>query len=167
MGSRRGVYRCEIEVGAENRALAMSDVVVTCGAPEPGAAGPPLRMMPNPDPRIGPQDPLTAYFEIYHLAPDSSGDSRFEYMCTVKSIERDPRVWVQRMFAPRPHVPDVSATRQDQNVGSVRRQFVTVPVQALPPGHYQLEVRVRDLVAGGVSAATTNFVKLGAGSFRD
>jgi len=166
-GTRRGVYRSEIEVGAEAQALAISDVVVTCGTPGPEAAAPPLRMMPNPEARIGPTDPLTAYFEIYHLSPDSVGQSRFEYVCTVRSIERDPRVWVQRMFSPRPHPADVSATRQDEVAGTIRRQFVSVPVQSLPPGHYQLEVRVRDLVAGGASVATTPFVKLPAYGFRD
>jgi hypothetical protein len=61
----------------------------------------------------------------------------------------------------------VSATRQDEVAGTIRRQFVSVPVQSLPPGHYQLEVRVRDLVAGGASVATTPFVKLPAYGFRD
>jgi len=44
-------------------------------------------------------------------------------------------------------------------VDGPRRQFVRVPVQSLPPGRYQLEVEVRDQIAGTVASRTVEFVR--------
>ncbi|HUK63447.1 MAG TPA: hypothetical protein VLV15_08940, partial [Dongiaceae bacterium] len=87
------------------------------------------------------------------------GQARFEYDCVVRSAEHDPRIWVQRLFSPRPRVPEIATTRTVENVGSLRRQFVSVPVQTLPPGHYRLEITVRDLVAKQETTAAAPFFK--------
>ncbi len=145
-GARRGTVRVPLTVERPDSALALSDVVVTCGAPP--VAGPAVRLDPNPLARVGPDAPLTAYFEIYRLAPGRDGEGRFEYVYTVKSLARDPRIWIQRALSPRSAPPSLEATRRESNVGPLRRQFVSVPVQSLPPGRYRLEIRVRDLVSG-------------------
>jgi hypothetical protein len=122
-----------------------------------------VRPEPNPGARVGPGDPLTAYFEIYHLSADRDGLARFEYVYTVKSAERDTRIWLQRAIAPR-RVPDpISATRGEQQLGSLRRQFVSVPVQSLPTGKYRLEITVRDLVAGTEAHSQASFAKVPSG----
>jgi hypothetical protein len=41
-----------------------------------------------------------------------------------------------------------SSSREEASVAGLRRQFVTVPIQTLTPGRYQLEIRVRDLTSG-------------------
>ena len=118
---------------------------------------------PNPDARIAAGKPLTAYFEIYHLKPDSTGEAHFEYETTVRSAEQDGRIWIKRLLAPRHQVPAVSARRDVVNVGTLRRQFVTVPVQSLPPGRYRLDVTVRDITVGTQAVRSAEFVKLPPG----
>lgn len=158
---RRGVFRTEVVMADSLEALAMSDVVVSCGTP-PVGSGPGVRIEPNAGARVAPGGNLTAYFEVYHLAPGEDGQSHFEYSCTVRSTERDTRVWVQRMFAPRSRIPEVDISRTAENLGSIRRQFVSVPVQTLPPGRYRLDVVVRDLVAATETQAEAAFLKVPA-----
>jgi hypothetical protein len=167
---RRGVYRAATELRAAKPELTLSDVVVACGTPDLmiGAGDPPVvRLEPNPAARVAGNDPLTAYFEIYHLTPGGDGQSRFEYVYTVKSAERDPRIWLQRLLQPRRQPSPIEVSREDVNPGDLRRQFVTVPVQSLPAGKYKLEIRVRDLVAGDEAVRSAEFVKLGPGEMRN
>ena len=81
--------------------------------------------------------PLTAYFEIYDLAPDERGRSRFEYVYTVRSVQRDDRIWIARVFKPTRTVPPIRASRQEEHVGTLRRQYISVPLGSLPPGPYE------------------------------
>ncbi|MBI5710356.1 MAG: GWxTD domain-containing protein [Candidatus Eisenbacteria bacterium] len=159
--ARRGVYRVPVTLHPPGEGLRLSDVVVACGTPNP-AAGPAVRIEPNPAARVAAGQPLAAYFEIYHLRAGRDGLARFEYVYTVKSAEKDPRVWLQRVLQPRVPPPAISVTREEENVGPLRRQFVSVPVQSLPAGKYRLEIRVRDLVAGGEATRSAEFVKLAA-----
>ncbi len=163
---RRGVHREEIEILAGRGSLALSDVLVSCGAPYVGAGGAgsvAVRPEPNPSATVRPGEPLTAYFEIYHLREGEDGLARFEYVYSVKSAEKDPRIWIQRAFNPRRNPDPISATRSEEQLGALRRQFVSVPVQSLPPGKYRLEVTVRDLVAATEAKTTALFVKVRAG----
>ena len=105
--------------------------------------------------------PLVAYFEIYHLAPGQGGLARFEYEYTVRSM-RDRRIWIQRALAPRQTPAPIIATREEQQAGDLRRQYLSVPVQALPPGRYTLGVKVRDLVSGAEARRETEFERAGA-----
>ena len=100
---RRGLFREEVELESAPARLAASDIVISCGAPYVGASGTAVSVRPEPNPsaRVEGRNPLTAYFEIYHLRSDRDGLSRFEYVYTVKSAERDPRIWLQRAFAPK------------------------------------------------------------------
>jgi hypothetical protein len=81
----------------------------------------------------------------------------------VRSTDRDPRVWLQRLFSPRPRIPEIATRRESENMGPLRRQFVSVPVESLPPGKYRLDITVRDLVAGGEVTAGAPFLKPGPG----
>ena len=44
-------------------------------------------------------------------------------------------------------------------MGGLRRQFVSVPTQSLEPGRYRLEIRVTDLLTGGVASGATEFAR--------
>jgi hypothetical protein len=48
--------------------------------------------------------------------------------------------------------------REDTQAGSMRRQFVLVPVQSLPRGHYELEVIVTDQVNGSMAKRSAEFI---------
>jgi GWxTD domain-containing protein len=155
---RRGVFRAETEIErAKPERLALSDVVVTCGMPR---VEQPLRLEPNPAALVA-GSALTAYFEIYHLGAGQGGESRFEMTYTVRSMEKDERIWFQRVLEPRQAPPPISATREETQIGPRRRQFVNVPVDALPPGRYRLEIRVRDLNRDEEAVGRTEFVKSG------
>jgi GWxTD domain-containing protein len=153
---RRGILREPLELAPPRPVLALSDVVIACGAPGRGAG--PVRIEPNPGAQVAGTGPLTAYFEIYHLQPGSDGLARFEYIYTVRSAAPDTRHWISKLFAPTPPAP-VSVSRDEQNLGASRRQFISVPVGSLPPGPYRLEISVRDLVADRVVVRRLGFTR--------
>jgi len=146
-GGKRGLFRDEVRLEPPPARLALSDVVVVCGTPDLAVTAGGVRIEPRPAPRVRGAEPLIAYFEIYRLSADREGRSRFQYEYTVRSAEKE-RTWLQKIFTPRPVPPPISATREEENAGSLRRQFVSVPVSSLPPGRYRLEIRVRDLDTG-------------------
>lgn len=154
----RGSLRLPVTLAKPETTLALSDLVVTCG--RPAAAEMAIRLAANPAGRVAAGDELTAYFEIYHLSPDAEGLSQFEIGWLVRSDARDTRVWLQRALQPRASAPRIEASRRESNAGPLRRQFVTVPVQSLPPGRYRLDVYVRDLVSGAETAGTARFERL-------
>ncbi len=159
-GAARGSTRLAVEVPPAAAGLRVSDLVVTCGAPEgPQTA---VRLAPNPSGRVGEGEALTAYFEVAGLATGADGLARFSYEYLVRSAERDPRVWIQRLLQPRPSPPGLFARREDEQAGDFRRQFLRVPARSLPAGRYRLEVRVRDLASGAEVRRTAEFERVAA-----
>jgi hypothetical protein len=160
---RRGVVRSEVELSAPLATLTLSDAVATCGRPDvtvPAEGGTPaVRIEVLPAGEVSGAGPLTVYFEMYDLRPDETGTSRFEYEATVRSAEKDSRIWLQRLLAPRPRIPAISAGRREEQPGSLRRQIVSIPVGELADGRYRLDIRVRDLNAGADAVTSVGFVK--------
>ncbi|MDA8033056.1 MAG: hypothetical protein M0T71_02630, partial [Actinomycetota bacterium] len=64
--------------------------------------------------------------------PGGDGLSRFEYGYTVRSTAPDTRHWMTKLFSQAPP-PPVSVSRVEENLGALRRQFITVPVASLAP----------------------------------
>lgn len=158
-GSARGSARLPVRIPKPDSGLRVSDLVVTCGAPESAPAV--VRLAPNPSGRVAAGEPLTAYFEVAGLAGDSVGLSRFSYEYLIRSTDRDPRVWLQRLLQPRPAAASLFARRDDSQMGDFRRQFLRVPIRSLPAGRYRLEVLVRDLTSGAEVRRTADFEHLG------
>jgi len=159
-GGRRGVYRESISLRRPATRLSLSDIVVTCGVPDAAtfdSREPVVRLEPNPYAIVNVGQPLTGYFEIYHLLPDAAGLTHFEYQYTVRSLDRDERIWIQRLLAPRPQPQPMSATREAQQIGELRRQFISIPLESMPVGHYELSIRVRDLVGATESTTVADF----------
>jgi len=154
---RRGATRDGLHIEPPDSTLAMSDLVVTCGAPAIPEAG--VRLDPNPAGTVPAGSPLVAYFEVYHLARGADGQGRFEYETAVHSARRDTRVWIQRWLTPRREGQDLGVTRQDVVLGSVRRQFVSMSVESLPPGRYLLDVTVRDVLTGDERRRSAEFTR--------
>jgi len=156
---RLGVLRRDVFVPGSVAGLALSDLVVTCSAPE-------LSIVPGSGVRLEPatglcpanEGRLNAYFEIYGLSPNEAGDSRFEYDCVVRSVAVDRRGWLSRLFSPTAG-PAIEMSRRETTHGAMRRQFLTVPVEGLPAGRYEIDVRVRDLLTGAESNVTAQFVR--------
>ena len=156
-GSRRGATRERVTLAPPDSTLSMSDLVVTCGLP--AAPQSEVRLDPNPTGRVATGEPLVAYFEVYHLARGPDGQGRFEYETTVRSAQRDRRMWIQRWLSPRREGEALGVTRQDAVLGTVRRQYVSVPVQELPPGRYRLDVTVRDVLTGDERQRSAEFTR--------
>src|SRR5262249_53469456 len=73
---RRGLYRALVPLAPSATELSLSDVVIPCGLPIETATGEAprtVRLEPNPNAYVHGSDPLTAYFEIYHLRLGSDG----------------------------------------------------------------------------------------------
>ena len=143
---RRGLFRSEVEIKAPDAALELSDVVLACGDPTLLTRGPSIRLDANVESRVTGPGPLAAYFEIYRLAPDAAGLAHFEIEYAVRRMS----LAVAR-GAKRPNREPAlvsSSSRGDTQSAGLRRQYVSVPIQTLAPGRYQLEIRVRDLAAG-------------------
>lgn len=155
---RRGVAMRDVVVQARTPDLALSDLVVTCSPPE-------ISVVPGGGVRLEPEtglvpaggEYLNAYFEIYRLTPGPEGESEFEYHCVVRAANRDTRGWLSRMLTPREAPQSIEMSRRETTHGRLRRQFVSVPVGALPAGHYEMEIRVRDLHSGAESVAVAPF----------
>ena len=160
-GGRRGATRDDLHVDRPDSTLAMTRATsakarvvaarkaycrVTCGVPV--APEGTVRLDPNPTGSVRPGEPLVAYFEVYHLSRGTDGQGRFEYETSVRSARPDPRIWLQRWLSPRREGQELGVTRQDAVLGTVRRQFVSMSVQTLPPGRYRLDVTVRDVLSG-------------------
>ena len=142
------------------RALSLSDVVVTCGRPEVSEFGSQMvRLEPDPGLRPAMREAITAYFEIYHLRPDSRGAARFEYACAVRYTAKDRRSWLERTFTPRAAPATIEMMREVESYGTLRRQYVSVPIRDLPPGDYQIEIRVRDLDSGEETTRLASFAR--------
>jgi hypothetical protein len=121
----------------------LSDIVLVCGPLETVPVGGSVRLDPNLEHRIGGDEPLLAYFEVYALRPEASGATKFEYEYKVHSLERDTRPWFKRMFS-RSGAERIAVRSPEEGAGPTRRQYLSVPAQSLPPGRYRLEVTVRD-----------------------
>jgi GWxTD domain-containing protein len=156
---RLGILRKRVRLAPPGSTLALSDVVVACGRPEVGR-GAPVHIEPNPSARVAGAGPLTAYFEIYHLTPGPGSLARFEYVYSVRAGGKDTRFWLQKLLAPAPG-PLISVSHEEQNLGTLRRQFITVPVASLAPGRYRLEVKVRDLATHDEVVKQVEFTKSG------
>jgi hypothetical protein len=159
-GNGRGVYRGRIEIPLPGSGLTISDVVVTCGIAPSVSAIPVVRLEPNPAAVVMGNDPLTAYFEITHLATDPQGKTRFEYVYTVRSMNKDQRIWIQRVLNPRSKTPPIEVSRTEEGAAQLRRQFVSIPLTGVPTGHYRLEIAVRDLLADHEVVGSTEFTYL-------
>jgi len=154
---RRGARRTALHVEAADSALDVSDLVVTCGVP--AGFSNTVQLDANPSGRVPAGQPLVAYFEVYHLAQGSDGQGRFEYETTVRSAQRDTRMWLQRWLSPRREGQDLGVTRQDAVLGTVRRQFVSIPIGSLNPGRYRLDVVVRDVLTGDEIRRSAEFTR--------
>jgi GWxTD domain-containing protein len=156
-GGRRGARREFVHVPAIDSALSVSDLLVTCGVPPILENS--VQLDANPSGRVPPGQSLVAYFEVYHLAHGPEGLGRFEYETSVHSAEPDNRMWFQRWLSPRREGEGLGVTRQDAVLGTVRRQFVSVPVRSLAPGRYRLDVVVRDVLTGDEQKRSALFTR--------
>jgi hypothetical protein len=154
---RRGLYRVATELPPPSDSLALSDVVLTCGTPGMLTQGSSIRIEADREARVAAGAPAVAYFEIYRLAPGRDGLAHYEHTFVVRRLRETAEG--SRKAERAAALASTSATREETQPGTSRRQFVTVPAQSLTPGHYRLEIRVRDRVSGRVANGEVEFDK--------
>ena len=157
----RGVTRIEGELPPTGTGLALSDVVLACGATDAADRQGSVRVSPNVRARIAGERDVYAYFEVYHLHEAAGGGSRFEYEYTVDELGRRKPGRAARADRDKPP-PALSFRSLQEGVGPLRRQFIDVPTGALPPGRYRLTIAVRDELAGTRTELSTEFEKVAA-----
>jgi len=151
-GGRRGLVRLAVTVPPADPGLTLSDLVMSCGVEGAALSPDAVRIEPDMDRRVRGSRPLTVYFEIDHLAPGADGRARFAYTYSVTEV-KDGK--------PRKRTTPVAfeASREESHEGTLRRQFVTIPMRSIRAGIYDVRIEVRDLVAGTEAAAGMRFVK--------
>ena len=154
----RGVSRTDVTLARPGRALEMSDIVLACGALDPASRQGAVRLNANLDARVGDDEPLNAYFEVYHLRAGAGGATRFEYEYTVLSTLPDRRPWYRRLLPGGPPAL-LSYRSEQQGTGALRREYIRVPAASLPYGTYRLEIAVRDLESGRRTQQSVAFAK--------
>ena len=122
----------------------MSDLVLTCGTSGAGADA--IRLEANLSRAVSDGEMLSAYFEVYGLEQGEDGVAKFEYEYHVIKTEAANRNWLQRTFSVPAANHVVTVQREEMQHSSLRRQFLSITVQQLEPGAYQLEVMVRDRI---------------------
>ena len=155
---KRGLYRTRVEVGAATAGLSLSDIVLSCGDASARVGEREVRLEANADATVPRTRPLAAYCEIAQLAVGPDGRSRFELEYFVRPAP-EPGGERRRPQAGDEASRSLSATREETQVGTLRRQFVSVPTQRLEPGRYRLGIRVRDLIAGTAAEGAVVFTR--------
>ncbi len=136
---RRGVAHLAAHLEPPSARLAMSDLVLLCGE-RPVAAGPAgVRIEPSWSTKVSGRASVLVYYEIENLTVRADGTSRFEYTYSLRPVRSDEQTGAPENL--------VEATREEETVGTHRRQFVRVPVASLAAGPYELRIVVRDLEA--------------------
>jgi len=143
----RGVAHLGVHVGAPAAGLVMSDLVLTCESTPSTIDA--VRFAPNVEKRIDADRSISLYYEIEGLGLAHDGLSRFAYTCTVRPLDRRGRL----------RGAVYEASREEENVGTHRRQFVAVPVQSLKAGTYEARIVVKDLVGGATVEGMVQFFK--------
>jgi cytochrome c-type biogenesis protein CcmH/NrfG len=154
----RGVFRRQVAMPAPPSALALSDLVLCCGDPSQYAAQGAVRIEANMDSRVAGRAPLVAYFEIYRLATGADGMARFQYTYDVRRLADESSAKARAAAERRPPV-GTWASREETQVGAMRRQFLRVATALLPAGRYRVSVHVKDLVSGGEAERGVEFVR--------
>jgi hypothetical protein len=123
---------------------------------------PEIRLGPNLKARVAGDGLLHAYFEIYRMTPGPDGVAHFEYEYAIVSEKERPLPWYRRILPAGTAASRYAVKSEESNVGSLRRQFISVPVQSLEAGHYRLIVTVRDLTTGAAVTGSTRFERVAA-----
>lgn len=150
---RRGLSRGWIELEKPMGVLALSDVVLCCGEPALLVDRGAIRLDPVPGAVVRGDAPLTAYAEMYRFATGDDGLSHYTFDYRIERMGFDA--------ATKRRVPsgtyDTWASREETFRGEVRRQFIRVPVAALPPGEYRFVLTVHDVLGGTSEVRTAEF----------
>jgi hypothetical protein len=154
----RGVQRAYHDVPAPERTLSMSELILVCGPLDAARGTSSVRLDPDLDRTVTGDEPLLAYFEVYRLRPDAQGVTLFDYEYTVRPVRSETNP-LRKLF-PRQWTDQISVRSPADGMSPTRRQYITVPMQSLPPGRYKLEVAVHDRLGMRSTRRSVEFTKV-------
>ena len=143
----RGLATVPLHVGPPARGLTVSDVVLVCGDVLTRVADRAVRIEPRTA-TIAPGGTLDAYCEISGLADDSTRTTPLTLTWRVRA-RGTPDGGAGKVV--------LEATREESQVGPLRRQFLHVPLAGLGPGSWTLEVLVKDRTSGAEALGSAGF----------
>lgn len=148
---RRGVEHLRTSASKPGPGPLLSDLVLLCATSPQVAQPEAFRIEPDLDGHVAGSQ-LTFYCEIDGLLSDAARPASFAYRSEIFALDKKGR---------RAARPVYEAQREEQNVGSHRRQFVTAPIRELAPGGYEFVLEVTDQANASTVTRTVRFVKDG------
>jgi Flp pilus assembly protein TadD len=148
---RRGVEHLRTSASKPGPGPLLSDLVLLCATSPQIAQPEAFRIEPDLDGRVSGSQ-LTFYCEIDGLLSSATRPASFAYRSEIFALDKKGR---------RSARPVYEASREEQNVGSHRRQFVTAPIRELAPGGYEFVLEVTDQANASTVTRTVRFVKDG------
>ncbi|MBX7153136.1 GWxTD domain-containing protein, partial [bacterium] len=114
-----------------------------------------LRVVPNPAALIVKKNPMAVYYDIYNLTLDNNGHSSYEVAYTVKTLNEKKGLVlaIARLFTGKKRT-SLSSVTQKQGESTMQREYIGLDISDLPEGAAQLEVKVKDLLAGKETVST-------------
>jgi hypothetical protein len=148
---RRGVEHRRVSVGRPGPGPLLSDLVLLCEASPLVAEPDAVQIEPAFGSRIEGRQ-LTLYCEIDGLLSSPVRPASFVYRSRIFALDAKGRPKAR---------PAYEASREVENVGSHRRQFVVAPIEDLPRGSYEFVLEVTDRANESTARGTVRFVKEG------
>jgi len=148
---RRALREERISIRAQTPGVGLSDIVDVCSEPPTQVQSNAVLLEAAEEPVVRGEQALTCYFEIVRLLTSASGWGRFQYRYTLRRVTAEGKADEAIVREYRSEEIDVD--------GSLRRQFVTIPMSALPYARYRLTISVLDLNSGQGIGRSLDFVK--------
>ncbi len=123
-----------------------------------------LRIWPNRTLRVGVDEPVSLYFEVYGLQTDADGLARYRVELAVEDaeqrnvVERIARGVTELFRRGGEREPQVSWERTVVLEGDRSMEYVTVDLRSLEPGARKVRVTITDLLVGTTATMERQFV---------
>jgi len=160
-GRRFGAYTTRLEVRPFSRdSLAISDVQFSHALSESPTSGGKyikygLKVAPYPYWVVPRNRPIYIYYEIYNLARNQKGETRYRIEHTIQVIKRKRGV-LRHLFGGKGR-EKIGAVIERQGVTPMAVEYFAFDLSQLPLGTMRLTVRVEDLVSGLVAQVEKTF----------
>lgn len=142
--------------------VAISSIVLARGAegvPEVLKLRRETSLMPALNFEFLPHDTIRVYFEIYNLAKDLTGRTRYEVDYAMQFIKRSEggiKGLMGKVFPGKKE--SITNTYREGGLSADVVRDVTLSARELRPGRYRLTVRITDLVIGGMAEQSSELV---------
>jgi len=113
-----------------------------------------LRILPNPSKRFARAQPIYVYFEVYHLAPETGGESSFviEYTTSLRKEKKSGAKKVFSIFGGGSKPATTLSVERETN-GTTSAEYLALDLNKAGTGDFRLSVKVKDKKSGKQSGS--------------